>query len=1189
MTPHRDDLHTAASSARDNLGGSAFSRPLVGGPGYAPPWLIIARVSTGSRRELLKHVDTALNAHLHRPEVAAIARDAKLPDVLARGAAGAKAREHLGWSIVFAPGTQRELGVLARLGDVQVLFINSSAAKRDLAENENSYVVIFQALMKDPTFKGADPHAPAAERPQVLAPFMDRFIRDHELAWRIFNSAREAFAVFNIASVAEIDTLASQAEIQWSMHAFEGTAGKKATVVRLTNGELNYYRAGLHGGPQNSLLRGYRWQHEDLSDGRWRRSTDVTDKSLLAHYPEPDPESWWEVETLMRLADDPDVTTWRALADGLGEAGLTSRGADEQGTPLHKLSDPTSAAKLIMQPTKLDAYLTGTMPFTMVGPGDGIWTLPGGHKFHPRDEDDTVGSLTYTMELGRPEWPVGYDAGTVERLKAKWWPNGAPVADPQGTSGTSTARRPLSGLIAWADDANRYEVFTHSGRYELRHQELTGARRRRDGETADMRHEDSTLVASWREEELSQHIGTFIDQAVETFLSEHPDAVPACFAPTTAALFIHEPDPHAEHQRKITDLLELADLASRQRAGARDNANMVSAAGDPAGAQEFFADITRYREREEGLRAEARRLQDNPPASRPSAAAPIAAVHLDVGTPAAVVVALTGAYGAGAQPVELRDALARILGNGNNLRIYPLPGSSTMVRISGEVTLRVADGTDHVLQHDLEVPAKITATRAEQRLNDLAHEYMWTGADLATLASKGRSRTPEVLLRQIRELVGAGSRRPDPNPATRKATAFVAQGARIPDAGLRAAAVTGPLELRQVLWADQTGLTLPPSLPRGYASHVHNLYLAPTGDARNIWQGPWSRPKDIRNRALAVLTSLEATRQLGMRADHLAACLDVSQRAINDISRPLPASGRVDPATLERLAPWCDLAGENLDAHDKRVRPIHCEHETEGRPCRGLVEAVLYVPEVFTTGAGGVCSTCHRAPGHAQRYPASYAARALAERSHLSGQWVRCAHVGCTTDFGVGPGLMWAWDGEPAPTYHDDRCRTGRPSTPAAPRLRPCEYGPCVVDEGHGAGIVANHGRATRRWHSPACREAADLADRAHAAATRPPRHCALGRCTIDEGAGTGMLNASSRPARKWHSFSCRNEALRIEAGGLPQGTVRWSACAYADCVVDEGGGPGQIRIVASATGRPRRHHDDRCGNLARQSATETL
>jgi hypothetical protein len=862
--------------------------------------------------------------------------------------------------------------------------------------------------------------------------------------------------------------------------------------------------------------------------------------------------------------------------NAMGEAGLISRGADEDGMALHELSDPSCAARLILHPEKLDAYVTGTIPFRRVGPGNGIWKLPGGHQFHPQHPDDKLGQITYTVELGLPEWPVSFDAATVKAIKEKWWPNGAPKAEPRGSSGTDKDRRPLSGVLAWSDEAERSEVFAHSGRYEWRCQELATARRRRDGELADMRHEDSTLVASWREEELARHIAAFIDQAVEKFLGEHPEAQVLRFVPRAEPRSTPQADAMVEHERQIRALEESANQAATQRAGARANANELRAKGDSDGAAEFFADVTTLREREKSLRAEIETLRAHPPTPLPT---PASEDHIDleIGTPAAVVVALSGPHAAGAQPAVLHEALVQLLGEGGNLRLDLIPESKSMVRVSGAVRLRCADDSAHEIHHQLDIPAKVATTGAQERLHELAHHHMWLGTDLAAMSAIGRSRDAATMLRQIREYVGAGVRRPDPDPRTRTAQVFTAQGARIADAGLRGAAVTAPLELRQVLWADQCGLQPPAGLPRGYALHVLNHYLSRPGTESNTWQGPWARPKKTRNQALVVLASRESTRQLGMRADHLAACLGVPVRTINDVSRALPAQGRTDPATLERLDPWRCTDGEQLDPEEKRVRPIHCEHKTDGRPCRGQIEAALYVPEIFAQGAGGVCSTCHRAPGHTQRYPDSYAANALADRDQHSGEWVPCGYAACEVDFGAGPGLMWRWHDGPATVWHDNACRAGRAPAPPSPRLTPCANDQCTINEGHGIGIIANTGRAARRWHTHECQTADRLARRQRAAAARPSRACALPGCTLDEGAGPGMLAPKSRPTRKWHSFTCRNEALRLKAGADPHGTISWSTCAHTDCTVDEGGGPGQIRIVAGAPGRPRRYHDDRC------------
>lgn len=1147
------------------------------------PWLLLARVSTASRKELRAHVDTALQPHLWREEVQHIYQLSKAPHVLDKGKEGEKARKALGWSTVYAPNTKRELGVLAREGDVQVLFINASASQRDLGKDQNSLIVIVEELILAEAFRGRDPHAPADHRPQILAPYADRLIRDHELAWTLFNAGRKAYAVFRVADKDPLDTLSNDAESKWMFYAWESATGKSNTVSRLTNGALNHYRAGLHGGSESQLLRGYRWEHEPMPDGTWRRSCDANAKTALEHYPEPDPESWWEVETIMRIAGDAKVKTWRELARRLGLAGIGSRGADERGVPLHELSDPASSAKQLLSPRKLDAYVTGRYLYEQIGPGHGMWSLPGGHRFKPRWPGDENGHIEYPVELGRPAWPVGFSARDVERIKRKWWPEGKAKKSARGSRGTDNRRRALAGLIAWSDETHRYEVFAHSGRYELRTQDLADARRRGDGELGDMRHEDSELVASWLEGELSAHVAHLIDQAVESFLATHPTAELATSIPSKETTAAPRNDPQRRRDREVAGLVEAAHRADTKASGASELANELYGEGDRAGGRQKHNESVEWKQKAEELRARATTLANEPLPQAPAHGEAVQAI--DVATPAALVTALRGPYGSGAQPSELNAALEGHLGAGNNLKISTVPGSTVTARLAAEVRLTLSDGTTVQVPAELTVPAKIAAASAEDRIHELAEQHMWHGKSLAELATLGRSESPDVLRRQIREYVGAGVRRPDPDPATRTALPFTKQGARIPDAGLRSAILAAPVEARRVIWADQTGVALPRGLPSGFAEHIRSRYLGDPSAGRSPepWSGDWARPQLMRYRALAVLDSHPALRLSGMRADHLAACIGSSVRDVNDISRIWTHKKRQDPPTLARLGTWNEETGPNLLPDEKLVAPIRCAQRSGRKQCRGLVVAVLFCPEVLATRQGALCVECRRAPGANQEFPVSYVAEALERLDAHHGSWVQCGFDACTIDFGAGPGLMWRFDDDSAApeVWHGPDCRAGRAPMQPMPRTRACADPVCVMDEGYGPGLIVNNGRSTRRWHSQQCQEAAQAAEQAQ---SRQARACGFNECAVDEGHGPGLMKPASRRSRRWHDWRCQRQAARARAGDPPDGMVWWSDCGDTTCIVDEGGGPGRVRHTVGATGRRRRYHDKSCAKRAHRT-----
>ena len=631
--------------------------------GGSRPLLVLGRVSTASRRELVAHLDTALIAHLHIPEVARIYRAALQPGVLAKGPAGVAARTGIGWETVYAPGTTRELGVLARDADVRVLLMNASAASRDLGEDSNAFVEVLCGVFSAPDFRGRDPHAPAQQRPAVLAPFLDRLVRDQELGWRVFNAAQRAYVVFCVDG-SEIDTLSHQASDNWTMGVWSAAKSRADTRKRLANGELNLYRAGHYGGAEAQLPRGYRFEQEPMPDGTWRRAGDATRDSRIAHHVEPDPEAWWEVQAVIRAALDPAVTTWVQLADRLGAAGLTARGKDEDGVQLSALQDLRSAARLALDPRVIEAWRTGLLAYETVGVGHGTWTLPGGHKFTPRWDGDECGAIRYTVNVGVPEWPRGFDDADLDAVLAKWWPAGKPAPMPTGRAAGAGDRHALAGVIGWTEGGYRYEVLAHGDRYNLRRQHLPTAARRADGEVVAMREDTTDLVASWRSDELCARLADLLEQATSTLLGDHPDTA---IEPLLHLQPATRPRGADTRSAEITRLNAAIDHAEKQALGAHEASNDCYADGQKDLARRKLADAARFEADAAQLRAQLAEVTASPAPDT----TPTGRRHLDVATPAAVIAALRSPFATGSGPVELNRAVKRLLGDRTRIELGP--------------------------------------------------------------------------------------------------------------------------------------------------------------------------------------------------------------------------------------------------------------------------------------------------------------------------------------------------------------------------------------------------------------------------------------------------------------------------------------------------------------------------------------
>lgn len=1114
--------------------------------------IVLARVSDASRAELIAHVDTALVPHLHDEHLRAtyqlLMSD---PLLLERGTPGREARAALGWRTLFFGGA--EIGIRAQVEDRVVLLLNASATKR--TDVGNPFVSVMTEELAVLEAAQIDPHLPASQRPHVFVPYADRLVRDEELGWVLYRAGQRARVVFTIAGH-DIDTCASDGRTAWTMYAWQGAGSRDTTVTRLTDGELNLYRAGLHGGPEHSLLRGFRWEQTPMPDGTWRRAVDVSEASTIPHHVEPDPESWWEVETVLTAASDPQITTWRALATRLGEGGITSRGMDEKGTPLHQLQDPVSAAKLLLGPDKLVAYRDGRWPHTRRGAVDGQWTTPSGHQFQPDPlrVGDTRGTITYDVELPAPTWPTRFRAGDIDAIMRKWWPEGKIRRGPTTRRASDEPRRPLASVVAWQDDHHRYEVMAHSGRYELRQQALRDAPRNADGTTSDLRHEASDLVASWPEAELTGIVADVLDTAIQRALTQAPTA-------EFAEMRILNARPGAEPR---PDNPEVAGLRRRiaektkTASGKQSLAELLVESGRKSEALEAFDEA-------QSLRGEIKRLtEDLAACSAPTPPVePEPSVVLDVATPAAVVAALRGPFGAGAQPVQLNRAVCSMLTTPGSLRLQRIPGDSLHVRVEAAIALRLSDGTTLIEQVEKEVPARLPDSGSNGR-DAIVRLVMRDGRSVEDVAAAARM-TPTTVRRKILDALGEG-----PRVHRQRIRAGEPADARQLVPGLRAAALAAPPAVRQGIWACLSNASSADHPKTRYLALLDATYLR--GDPDTRWGAGWSLTVRDRYRAVVVLTSTPALRLAGMDVDDLAACLGVPRRAVEAMARPATVNRRRLPATLTRMSALGARGGA-------RVTVPRCSHVRGGGLCTGFVDALIPVPEVLHSGATSLCSTCRRPPGSRQPLPDSYLDEAAARAAQHQGRWQPCSAVGCQLDIGGGPGMAWRWDDDEQLAQHTS-IQHGRATT-VIREVRRCALPGCDVDEGAGPGLLIVAGRGSRRWHAQDCNRAAQKLGRA---AAHEPTPCGYEHCTVDDGAGPGMISPTAAGRqRRWHSRACKAAQRRVEEAVPPAGTEIWVRCGDPGCGIDEGRGAGSLRLIAGAPGRPRRHHTAACARARRR------
>jgi hypothetical protein len=342
---------------------------------------------------------------------------------------------------------------------------------------------------------------------------------------------------------------------------------------------------------------------------------------------------------------------------------------------------------------------------------------------------------------------------------------------------------------------------------------------------------------------------------------------------------------------------------------------------------------------------------------------------------------------------------------------------------------------------------------------------MRDNASYETVAIAARRSDALHVRRRIIQYLGADPANPQPAAGTDHAGTAAPHA--IPTPGLRCAAADALPLVRAAIWTARTGEPPARALSPDYLRLIRDTYTPAEPVTAQVWGTTWARDGELRYRAIAVLTSLPALKIRGMRTDHLAACLGVSQRTANEISTTTVINHKLEPPSLQRIGGWGGRATATHTPDRKRVTIGRCPHTGTSGRCPGWMDAVLLTPETLGLGASVVCSTCGKPESHAIALPGPYIAYAMDRLHAYQGSWRPCATPGCAEDFGAGPGQTWAWADDTAPPRHwpTRRCTAIAPTDGVPLRYAPCARPGCTLDTGHGPGIIEIHGRAPRKYH----------------------------------------------------------------------------------------------------------------------------
>ncbi|SEQ74778.1 Lsr2 family DNA-binding protein [Microlunatus flavus] len=1041
-----------------------------------PRWtIVLARVSDESRKKFQDNLDEDLDWLCGNPAAAWVKANVTDVEAFRATAAGERARAKVGMEPLYAPGTKRLIGgVLARDGWLFV-FLLSSAAKADLPQGRNAATEAILACLLAAAHH--DPHDRDG-RPLLYAHSLDRILRAEEYAWAVHFTLTRTYALVNAAGT-EFDALGANAKDAWTLITFGASRGRDDTARRFLIARLNKARAGNWPGNAVGLPRGFGPTTDLGSDGQ--PLPNPSDEQRSVRRPVPDRRQQWEVQTIVTAALNPEVTTWAALARACGAAGVTSRGADETGTPLSELRDLTYAGRLLLTPDKIRAYCTGLLRHTETGVTPGQFNPGDGHRLVPRFPGDAFGSVTYDVRVGRPEdhgWTWGISPEQWRDVLIKFWLprafsprdwswkdtpaewgwneilEAARQGQPQdvGRAASDTEMRPFSGLIKWNDATHRHLLRCSSSergredRYEWRRQAHAEARGSTSGASYTMSSNDGESVSSWPVKEFHAAWANLAEELVVGLIADDPhvlpSVLPACPGPDAAEL-----RPNLDSPARAARAREEAALRDVVRTHAKDvDALSLSAAQKRAvGAEQAAARYERLVDTTASAHEQAeRKLQALLASPLPTPAddrAPLA----DFGPPAAILAALTGPFATGRAPKTLREAL-RAFGGGNT-RLHEVDATTVRLDVTVAVrrtdgTLKTASGSTLLRRSRPNLETREARARREQAKVELARKWFYDGISLDTLARLAGT-TPTHAQRIVREQLATGDVR-----SAGQALLDELAASRIPQRGLRAAIAAHPIpEARACVWSDfHPTDAVPQHLHPDFPAVVRATYRQSTHgwDPRTPLLDARS---DHRIDAITVLRHLPDPSRT-VRSDHLAALLGVPVRHINTISGGSTRTQTPLPASLRRGTGWNrTTAGVGQNAH-RSVGLIRCPWTDCPSP---TADVVLLLPEVVIgTDSSVICRNCRRPPTRNVSFPRSYMTVAASVETR-AGTWIRCWSPECTTDLGAGPAVMWRWNDAPASAVdaHPACADAGsHGATNKAIRLWASGHGHAVADRG---------------------------------------------------------------------------------------------------------------------------------------------
>lgn len=990
--------------------------------------LALLRVSHENRTKFQANLDTDLDWLTWAPEAAWVKSNVTDVEVFRASPAGDRLRAGIGVHPLYAPGSERLLGGWLVRGSWIFVFLLSSAAKVDLPRGRNAATEVIKAFLLSVAHE--DPHDPTG-RPILRAHALDRILRNEGFAWEIYTTLTQTYALVDAAG-RPFDALQPNAKDEWTLITFGAARGRDDTARRFLVNRLNRARSGNWPGNEAGLPRGFSASADPDAEGRYNLHPTTEQRHVSRH--QPDPQQRWAVQTIAAVYDRPGIRTFAAAAKACGQLGITSRGVDERGQTIDKLSDLASAGRLLLTPAKIRAYCTGLLAHTETGVTPGQFSPGDRHQLTPRFPGDALGAVTYDIRVGRPEehgWSWDVEPGRWARILRKIWlpddfePDGwvwtdptdrwnwqqilaaaerAQPAQPRGRDADGGAHRPFSGMMRWSDGTHRHLLHCRAQasepeRYEWRREAHTDARRSEaTGSPYSMRDVDGESMSSWTTAEFhTQWSGLALDLYQRLIVDDPALAASRLLPPPDA---VPLPDTGAEtsrgaHSRAVARLR----AQTRERRGDAD-ALRLSASRHLRDGNERAADS--YDRQATEADAEADRLAAAPPPP----AAPPAPPKADFGAPAAVLAGLTGPYTTGPAPAAFRDALREVGAADTRLELV----DAATVRMTVTVRVRREDGTlatntgSTLMRRSR--PHTGTAAGRDRRdatLAALTRRWYYQGISAEELLALSGSDNAKYARRMMRERLVAGV---DPAAATPGAPS----APPLPSQGLHAAIAGHPVPAaRAAVWCRiHPEDPLPTALTPEWAELVADTYQL-TADWTT--RSPHlDHRADHRQDAVTVLSALPDP-TLALPVAHLAALMGIKVTHLTTISAELRRGGHAVPATLLRPGGWSGKGSSNLPITDRTVMLPRCPWPDCASP---VATGVLLLPElVLGCHTTVLCRTCLRPPTRNLRFPDAFGAL-LDDRPVRTGAWVQCAGHGCVLDLGAGAGLLWRWDDTPS-------------------------------------------------------------------------------------------------------------------------------------------------------------------------------